>query len=135
MTRAIWRSSSNARRFQVLRRPALEWCFQWGYPRPLDEFDLDPKTRWIAFGDDFVFWYYLAGDSLYLHCCARPGARFVTDIRRWNAVVEFLAQTSGAERLRARPSCESESEVAGYLARLGWEPDPESGEGAMQRWV
>lgn len=134
--RAIWRSSNRgSRRFNLLSRPAIEWLFEWGYPRPLDEFDLHPKTRWIALGDDIVFWYYLIEDSCFVHICTKPGSHFVFDVRRWLAVVEFLAQVAGAKRLRARPSCNPGDEVAGYLARLGWEPDPETGEGAMQRWV
>lgn len=118
-----------------MRRPPVLEIFRWGYPRPLEALDLDPLTRWIAFGDDCVFWYFLIDDSMWVHICCAPDSSFIGDVRRWHTTLESLAQLSGAERLRARPSCDSGSKVAGYLARLGWEPDPETGEGAMQRWV
>lgn len=132
---AILLSWNNTRRFRLLDKPPALELFQWGYPRPLGELDLDPATRWIAFGDDCIFWYHVIGDSCWVHVCKAPGSSFASDVRRWAIVVEFLAQITGAARLRARPSCDSGDKVAGYLARLGWEPDPETGEGAMQRWV
>ena len=130
-------SWNNSRRFRLLDTPPLLELHRWGYPRILEEIDLHPSTRWIAFGDDCIFWYSLIGDSCWVHLCCAPESksRFAADVRRWAIVVEFLAQVEGAARLRARPSCDSGDEVAGYLARLGWEPDPETGEGAMQRWV
>lgn len=121
---ATWRERRRRRRFQRSPKPLLQEVADWGYPRLLAPIELGPDTSWFRFGDDVVFWVHRSATRLYVHICARPKARFAFDVRRWLAVLDFLADLEGVEGIEAS-DCTGTGEVAHYLERLGWEKQPD----------
>jgi hypothetical protein len=94
----------------------------WGYPRGIEDADLDPTTRWFMLGDACIFWCeVLDDDSVYFHVCANGDApkRHPANARRLLYALEFIADMLGCWRIMAS-DCEVDGEVASYLRRMGF---------------
>lgn len=100
---------------------------QWGYPRPITDSDRR-LARWYIWGPG-IFWLQERGEVLHqreliVHACLPPAFRRRVYPRPWLRLLVQLAQRIKYDVLRYLG--DPESEVAGYLRRLGWVHDGES---------
>ncbi len=94
----------------------------WGYPRSMEESDLDPGTSWYSLGETCIFWCQpLVNGAMCFHVASDPkeSKRHPADPRRLLHAIEFIADMCGCERIISA-DCDEDGEVSQYLRRWGF---------------
>ncbi len=97
---------------------------EWGYPRPVQQVEID-QADWFRYGEDVVFWFeHLATvTTWFVHLAISPEGRkragLYMGARRWLRFVYAYAKDQGAKEL-GFARCAGAEATESHLRRLGW---------------
>lgn len=82
------------------RHGAAEQAMAWGYPREIEDEEVDASS-WLRFGDDVIVWFGLGinDESLTPYLCIKPESRGRVASARAMTGIEIVGELLGAKFL------------------------------------